>query len=110
MRLSARPLRLHRAFASQRLISSMICVELESLPGSPLLITGHLNGSVTIRDISSSLLPVATLGAAGHGQPGHSGPVRVLAQGTGDGFYSGAEDGLLSLWQCVVPPPAPGVA
>lgn len=93
----------------QRLISSMICVELESAPGAPLIITGHLSGSVTIRDVNSALAPLATIGPAtgggAGGQAGHSGPVRALTQGPGDIFYSGAEDGFVCAWQCVVSPP-----
>ena len=95
------------SFSTQRLISSMLCVELESLPGSPLIITGHISGWISIRDVGSGLALVASLGAGMPGQPGHTGPVRVLTQGLGDTFYSGgADDGTLSLWQCVVAPPA----
>ena len=71
----------------QRLITSMMCAELESAPGNPVLVTGHLGGSLTIRDVSNNLAPIATIQAVAKGDSrggGHTDAVRVLTQVRGE--------------------------
>lgn len=77
-------------------VLSMVCMELESMPGTPLLIVGQRGGSIKIRDIKNGLTVLATISDA------HKADVRVVAQGPVDSFFSGGDDGRMCVWQCIV--------
>ncbi len=84
----------------------MACMELDSLPGTPILITGHKHGKIIIRDVKAGFKVLAVIVQTQPGDGHPAGDVRVIAQGPMDIFFSGGDDGKMSVWQCVLTPPA----
>jgi WD40 repeat protein len=77
---------------------SMSSLEFESAPGNPVVLVGHHDGSIVIRDVRSNLSIVSMLN--GHRSIGHVADVKALFPGPNDLFFSGGNDGRFFIWQC----------
>ena len=83
-------------------------MDVEALPGNPLLIVGQQDGSVVLREFNEGLAVATTL----HGQrnSGHVSDVRAVMPGPSDYFFTGGNDGKFCVWQCIVPGAPDGAA
>jgi len=81
-------------------LTAMSVMYAESSPEEPLVLCGHDDGHIIVRDFT--LAPLLILNSATLGE-GHRSMITALVPGANDLFFSGDKNGWFYAWQLVAP-------
>jgi len=83
-------------------------MDLEAMPGNPIVLVGQQDGTVVLREVNENLAVATSLNGARIA--GHTADVRTVMPGPSDYFFSGGNDGKFCVWQCIVPASGDGTS
>jgi WD40 repeat protein len=88
-------------------LTAMTVMYAESAPDEPLVLCGHKDGQIVVRDFT--LVVVMQVNSATLGE-GHRNMITTLVPGSADLFFSGDASGWFYAWQLVAPDAGSAVA